>query len=392
MRTVAWPLSGVKHLVRARKCSLAYRDIDNGPDPTYTPVNTWIDLICGGAVRPMPSPARRVTLTDVAACARVSRATASLVVRDSPLVAGATRLRVLGAMDQLGYVYHRGAASLRSQRTHTIGLVITDLANPFFAELTLGVEAALGEAGHVVVLGTTADRLPAQDRLLATMHEHNVDGILLCPAAGTPASILDRLAAWHLPCALLARYIPGGTADYAGMANVQGAREAVEHLLAHGHLRIAFVGGSEGSSARRDRLAGYAEALLAAGIPLDPGLMPTCPPTRAGGHAAAAALLARDAPPTAALCYNDVVAFGVMLGALAAGLAPGRDFAVVGFDDIEEAALWHPALTTLSIAPRRIGEAAARLLLARIVDPSRPPEQEILDPTLVLRASCGHHV
>ena len=342
-------------------------------------------------MRPMLPPGRRVTLTEVAAHAKVSRATASLVVRNSPLVAGATRQRVQGAMDQLGYVYHRGAASLRSQRTHTVGLIITDLANPFFAELTLGVESALSAAGQAVVLGTTADALPAQDRLLATMHEHNVDGILLCPAAGTSTSILERLAAWRLPYALLARYIPGVGADYAGMANVRGARQAVEHLLMHGHRRIAFVGGSEGSSARRDRLAGYTEALLAAGIQPDPALIPTCPPTRAGGHAAAGALLARDADPTAALCYNDVVAFGVMLGVLAAGLVPGRDFAVVGFDDIEEATLWHPALTTLSIAPRRIGEAAAELLLARIADPQRPPQQQILNPTLVIRASCGTH-
>ena len=343
-------------------------------------------------MRPVPGSARRVTLTEVAARARVSRATASLVVRNSPLVASETRQRVRDAMEGLGYIYHRGAASLRSLRTHTIGLIITDLANPFFAELTLGVEFALQEAGHVVVLGTTADRLPAQDRLLATMHEHNVDGILLCPAVGTHMSVAECLAAWRLPFAFLARYVPGADADYAGMANVQGARQAVDHLVAHGHRRIAFIGGSEGSSARRDRLAGYAQALVAHDIPLDRTLIPACVPTRAGGHASAGALLARDNPPTAALCYNDVVAFGAMLGVLAAGLTPGRDFAVVGFDDIEEAALWHPALTTLSIAPRRIGEAAAQLLLARIAEPQRPPQAQILNPILVVRASCGTHV
>jgi LacI family transcriptional regulator len=145
------------------------------------------------------------------------------------------------------------------------------------------------------------------------------------------------------------------------------------------------------SSARRDRLQGYRNALARHGLAVDEALLPTSPPTRDGGHAAIRELLAHEDPPTAALCYNDVVAFGVMLGLQAGGRMPGQDFAVIGFDDIAEAALRHPPLSTLALDPCQIGAEAARLLLERIAHPDDPPRQVILPPTLVVRASCGHH-
>jgi LacI family transcriptional regulator len=170
---------------------------------------------------------------------------------------------------------------------------------------------------------------------------------------------------------------------------VLGAEMAVEHLARLGHRRIAFVGGPAESSARRDRYAGYRRALDAAGLATDAGLSVTTPVTRTGGYEGILPLLERSDPPTAALCYNDVVAFGVMLRLYSIGVRVGTDFAVVGFDNIEEAALWRPALTTISIPPRHVGEVAARLLLSRIEDPDMPPRQCILDPELVVRDSCG---
>jgi LacI family transcriptional regulator len=338
-----------------------------------------------------PNGARRVTLVDVAAHAHVSRATASLVLRGSPLVAESTRQRVLESMEQLGYVYHRAAASLRTQRSHTVGLVVPDITNPFFAELAVGIEARLEEANQVVMLANTSESLAKQDRLLEAMHESNADGVLFCPAQGTPRAVIDRLRYRRLPVVLLVRYLFDVDVDYAGADNVLGAELGVEHLIAHGHRRIAFIGGMAASSARRDRLQGYRNALARHGIAVDEALLPTSPPTRDGGHAALRALLAREDPPTAALCYNDVVAFGVMLGLQAGGRTPGQDFAVVGFDDIAEAALRHPPLTTLAVNPSRIGTEAARLLLERIAQPDAPPRRITLPPTLAVRASCGPH-
>jgi LacI family transcriptional regulator len=337
------------------------------------------------------STSDRVTLVDVAARAGVSRATASLVLRGSPLVAEETRERVLATMRGLGYVPHRGAASLRTQRSRMVGLVIPDVTNPFFAEMTVGIETELDEAEHVVLLGNTAERLGKQDRLLATMQEHRADGVLLCPAENTPSDTLARLDSWHLPYVLFVRYVEGVTADYVGADNVGGAQLAVEHLIAHGHRRIGFVGGPAHASARHDRLRGYRRALERHDLPVVAALEPTSPTTRQGGDRAMRALLEQPDPPTAVLCYNDVVAFGATLALQACGREPGRDVAVVGFDDIAEAALWHPPLTTIAIAPRRIGEEGARLLLDRIAQPERPPRQVILSPQLILRASCGTH-
>ncbi|MFB3131537.1 MAG: substrate-binding domain-containing protein, partial [Rhodothermales bacterium] len=155
-----------------------------------------------------------------------------------------------------------------------------------------------------------------------------------------------------LPFVLIARYLPDSDVDYVGADNVAGAEMALDHLLALGHRRIAFLGGPSDSSARHDRVTGYRNALERHGVMPDEMLSITSPVTREGGYAALLDLLDLPEPPTAALCYNDVVAFGTMLSLQAAGRAPGQDFAIVGFDDIADAALVHPALTTVSISPR----------------------------------------
>lgn len=332
---------------------------------------------------------KRITLSDVAADAGVSRATASLVLRGSPLVSDRTRDHVLASMQRLGYVYNRAAASLRAQHSRTIGLAVTDITNPFFAEMAVGIEAYLDEAQYTVLLTNTAETLGKQDRLLATMHGYQIDGLLLCPARGTTLGAVAQLRQWGLPVVLIARYLPGSAVDYVGADNLAGAEMAAEHLLHGGHRRIAFLGGPPDSSARHDRLTGYQSALTRHGITPDPALSITSPVTREGGYAALRILLDQAAPPTAALCYNDVVAFGAMLALQAGGRTPGRDFAIVGFDDIADAALVRPALTTVSISPRQIGEEAARLLLDRIAEPEAPAQQRILPPKLIVRDSSG---
>jgi LacI family transcriptional regulator len=332
---------------------------------------------------------RRVTLVDVAKDAGVCRATASLVLRGSPLVSEERRDRVLASMNRLGYVYNRAAASLRSNRSQVIGIVITDIANPFFAQLTVGIEEQLDQVNYALLLATTSDDIVRQNRLLSTMHEYLVDGLLVVPANGSSVKLINQLRQWRRPFVLVTRYLPEVESDYVGADNELGADLAVEHLIGLGHKRIAFIGGAETSSARSDRLRGYLNALTRHGLPVEDRLTITSPPTREGGYKNVQELLNDNRPPTAALCYNDVVAFGVMLGLRAQGLVPGQEFAVVGFDDIAEAALWRPALTTVSIQPRQIGSSAAHLLLERIANPDGPPRQIILAPNLVIRQSCG---
>jgi len=361
--------------------------------PIWLPSNSGQDMRGDNMTEPIAkrNHVERVTLLDVARHAGVSRATASLVVRDSPLVAEVTRQRVLASMQQLGYVYHRPAASLRTQRSHTVGLIIPDITNPFFAELTLGVEERLEEANYVVVLTNTSESPEKQNRILNAMYENNADGILFCPAVGTSRETFATLFQEHLPVVLFVRYLFDADSDYVGTDNVLGAELAVEHLITHGHQRIAFIGGPATSSARLERLQGYHTALQRHNLSVDEALLPTSSTTREGGHQAILPLLTLNDPPTAALCYNDVVAFGVMLGLQANGRMPGQDFAVIGFDDIAEAALWHPPLTTVSIMPCQIGRVAAQRLLELIVRPDDPPRRIILPPSLVIRTSCGPH-
>jgi LacI family transcriptional regulator, galactose operon repressor len=333
--------------------------------------------------------APRVTLSDIAGDAGVSRATVSLVLRNVPVVAEETREKVLSSMRRLRYVYHRAAASLRTQRTHAIGLIVTDITNPFFAEIIVAIEDKLGNAGYVTLLGNTSETVSKQERLIATMQEYPADGLLLCPATDRSATFAKRIQNCRIPRVLFVRSLPGVDCDYVGVDNVFGAQSAVEHLVILGHRRIAFIGGASEVSSRKERVTGYENALRKSRCRVDPSRMLTSAPNREGGYQAMQQLLQLPEMPTAALCFNDLVAIGAMQALSAAGKTPGQDFALVGFNDVAEAALCRPALTTIATTPGKIGEVAAELLLDRIAHRSQPNRKLILRPRLIVRESCG---
>lgn len=335
---------------------------------------------------------KRVTLLDVANASGLSRATVSLVLRDSPLVAEETRLRVQQAMQNLGYVYHRAAANLRTQKSHTVGLVVSDITNPFFAEMTMSIEAQLDTANYVSLLGNTSEVLSKQERLLSTMQEYSADGILLSPVRGTPLEAIEKLQRSRLPVVLFGRYVPGVQANYVGADNIHGAGVAVEHLISLGHRKIAFIGGPMNTTSRQEREQGWRQAQMDHNLPINESFVVTAPATREGGADAIRQLLQFPDKPTACLCFNDVMAFGVILGLQSMNLRPGVDFAVIGFDDIAESAMMHTKLTTMAMAPRRIGAEAVQLLLDLIETPDAQPRQIILQPQLVIRESCGYHM
>ncbi|MEJ1161936.1 LacI family DNA-binding transcriptional regulator [Prosthecomicrobium sp. N25] len=328
----------------------------------------------------------KVTLTEIAAHAGVSRSTVSLVLRKSPLVADTTRARVRAAIEALGYVYDRGAARMRGRRSDTVGLVVVDLTSPFYAEFIAGVDAALDAAGRLAFIANTGEDPARQWRVLERFREHAVDGVILCPAEGAEAAMLDRIGSWGLPCVQALRFVPGSVTDYAGTDNSLGTEQATEHLIGLGHRRVVFVGGGASHSVARDRMAGYRTAMLRHG--LEPATL-ACRNTLADGTAAIRAALSAPVRPTAAVCFNDPVAMGVIHGVRQAGLRPGADLAVVGFDSIADAALWVPSLTTVAIQPSEIGCAAANLLMRRIADPTGAPERSIVAPRLVVRESSG---
>jgi LacI family transcriptional regulator len=337
-----------------------------------------------------PARAPRVTLRHLADHLGLSTATVSLAMRNKPRVAEETKKRVLEGMRELGYIYNRGAASLRSDRSGTVGVAISDIADPYFAQLLISIQAEFNARGLMVFLCHSVESTKLQDDFIDTLREYSADGLILCPAAGTRVASLRRVLEWHMPVVLVTRSLPDPAFSFVGAADEHGMQMATDHLISLGHRRIAFFGGDEATSTGRERRAGYSRSLSKNGIPVDPSLIISCPTNRRGGIAALSQALAMGEPPTAAVCAADIIAFGVMLELTRRGLRPGRDFAVVGYDDVIEAALWQPPLTTVAVPRQAMGIAAARLLAELIeVGPAAPPRRIIFEPTLMVRASCG---
>ncbi|MCL7715452.1 LacI family DNA-binding transcriptional regulator [Stenotrophomonas mori] len=332
---------------------------------------------------------RPVTVTDIAQAVGVSRATVSLVLRGSPLVNVDTRARVEAELRRQRYVYNRTAANLRRRTSSSIALVINDLSNPFFAEFASGVDEALGGKGYVTLLGSTGESPERQQAVLTTLMEHTPTGFILSPAEGSDAAQLRQVLGTHANVLLFNRELPGADWDFLTLDNQQGAYLATRHLIERGHRQIAFFGGHAASSSCHQRRSGYQQALAEAGLPAPPQWMIESAPNRLEAAARTGDLFADGDRPSAAVCYNDTVALGLMLGLTSRGIRPGGDFAVTGFDDISEAAVAVPPLTTLTADPRERGRQAAALLLQRLDDPEAPPMRTVAPVQLRIRESSA---
>ena len=330
---------------------------------------------------------RKVRLIEVAQEAGVSRSAVSLALRGHPSIPKRTHARIQDAARRLGYVYNRGAANLRTASTQTVGVVVHDVTNPYFAEIVAAVQDEMTLHGRVILFGNTQECTTRQAEFIETFREHNVDGLILCPAAGTQADMVADIQRSGVPLVLFSRDLPDADVDYVGSANFEGMQSATAHLIGAGHRRIAMVGGNTDTSTGRDRLAGYRAALGDAGIAEDPDLIVEGPATRDFGMRTIRALTTREPALTACVCFNDVLAFGVMLGLRADNKEAGRDFSVVGFDDIAEATLWRPALTSFGFSRQELGRRVAEMLLRRIAEPNSPPKRIILNFELRSRES-----
>lgn len=329
----------------------------------------------------------RVTLQDVARAAGVSRATASLVIRKSPLVSKETRGRVEQTLKELGYVYNLGAARMRAERSQTVGVIIPNLSNPFFADMLAGIESALDTANMVVVLANSQDSHDRQEMIIRRMREHGVDGLIVCPSAGSTKSLPDRARDWGVPLVQALRHVSETTGDYAGVDYLGGMKQAIAYLHDLGHQRIAFLTGGHAHSARAERLAGFKAGMAEFGLP--DNLVVSIPLTQVDAIGAARTILDLPKAPTAAICFNDVVGLGLSSGLYDLGLEVGTDFSVIGFDNVPEANLVRPKLTSVATHPASIGETAARLLLDRLEKPDRAARRIINLTELIIRQSCG---
>ncbi|HET8619597.1 MAG TPA: LacI family DNA-binding transcriptional regulator [Acidimicrobiales bacterium] len=330
------------------------------------------------------------TLEDVAARAGVSRATVSRVVNGSPRVSDEARRAVEAAVAELGYTPNRAARSLAGSRSETIALVVSEpsvrlFADPFFAATTLGVTRALAATRYQLVLMMTqsdADRARAEAHLL----RGGTDGVLLLSArAGDP--LAGRLAGAGVPTVVAGRPPAGAAVGFVDADNAGGARTAVDHLVAGGHWVIGTVAGPADMAPGRDRRAGWAAALAAAGRPAPDDLVAEADFTREGGALATRALLRRRPDLDGLFVASDLMALGALDALRAAGRRVPGQVAVVGFDDTELARSADPPLTTVRQPIEELGHEMATLLLAQIEE-GAAPAGVVLRTELVVRRSA----
>ena len=329
---------------------------------------------------------RRPTIIDVAGVAGVSKSTVSLVLQNSKSVKDETRQLVRAAMAEIGYVYNRSAANMRMSNAGLIGLVINDLRNPFFTEFATSLQMALSEKGYSTVIANTDEDANLQEQVVSAMIEHGVSAFIICPSYGGQSETFDAISRAQIPAMQVLRRVddrldlfPFVAPDYS-----LGMRLATEHLIDLGASHIAFVGGLEGRAITEERMAGYLGVLKEREI--EPVVM-IGRSSREFGRNAARQL--RNDHPTidAVVCFNDLVALGLLSGCHEIGWNVGTDVRIVGFDDIEEVAHSYPALSSVRCDIAGIGVQTAVSVIDWLENGVAPASEARTSVSLSIRDS-----
>ena len=329
------------------------------------------------------------TIEDVAQRADVSIRTVSRVINNRPDVAESTRERVLQAIADLNYQPNRLAQSMVTGSTKTIGIVLPDISNPFFARAVRGCEDVLAKAGYSVFLCNTDENIEKECHYLTLLVGRQVDGVILW-GSRADCDTLETLLGPDLPTVTVDCEAYCGNVVKLDVRNHQGAQAITTHLITLGHERIGHLAGPAQRLTAQRRLAGYRQALEQADLPFVPSLVIEAAPSVFHGYQAALELLQQEEGVTAIFAYNDLMAIGVILACQQLGLNVPRDVAVVGFDDIVTASLVMPALTTVRIDQYRLGALSGQLLTERMSQRRAEPPSAVEFPTeLIVRNSCG---
>lgn len=323
----------------------------------------------------------RPTMHDVARIAGVSVTTVSRCINNDRYVRDTTRERIEAAIAELGFLRNDIARTLRpGQATTTIALIIEDVANPFYSGIARGVDEVAQQNGHLLVVGNTELSFERERELLGEMVRRRVDGLLVVPTAHDHSQLHATLAQWA-PIVYLDRAPAGVSADTVLLDNRGGARQAVEHLIANKHRRIAYVGGDPEVYTGAQRLAGYRYSLRKAGLPYSPELVSLGHHTVEAARDAVVELLRGRGRPTAIFADNNRMTTGVLQAVAAAG----QTVAVAGFDDLELADLLTMQVALVSYRPDDLGRTAATLLFDRIRGEEHPSRKVVIKTSLVLR-------
>jgi LacI family transcriptional regulator len=325
---------------------------------------------------------------DVAKRAGVAPITVSRVINNSGYASEATRKRVEEAIADLGYVPNTLARGLRSKRTNTLALVMTDITNPFFTLIARGVEDVASEAGFTVIFCNTDESEEKEEKYANILVQKQVDGVLLIPACSNPASV-EFLQLRNVPVVLLDRNVPGVQADLVRCDSRGGAYLLVKNLIELGHTQITTITGPQGVSTSADRVAGYQQALDEAGLSTAERVYYGAF-TQASGYELAMQVLASDPRPSALFGTNNFISIGILKALRDAGVQVPAEMSIVGFDDLPTALIVNPFLTVVAQPAYEMGQRATELLLARLSGNAPQEHQEIILPTeLIERQSSG---
>jgi LacI family transcriptional regulator len=328
-----------------------------------------------------------ITIFDVASDAGVSNGTVSRVLNNDRHVKQETRERVLKSIEELGYTVNRQARSLAGGRTQIIGVLVPDLGTGYIGEIIRGIDAELQLAHYDLMLYTTHRTAVKEANYVVELAQGMVDGLLLV-LPRNPTDYVGTLQKRHFPFVLIDHQGTGKDCPAVGATNWQGAYNATEYLIKLGHTRIGFITGSMDLGASADRLEGYQSALRANHIPYLPDLVCESSFQQSEGYTCGLTLLKQNPPPTAIFASNDVMAMGVMDAVRENGKRIPEDISVIGFDDIPQASMVRPALTTIRQPLRNMGAVAAQMLLDMFKDPDTNPKRIELPTELVIRESC----
>jgi DNA-binding LacI/PurR family transcriptional regulator len=335
----------------------------------------------------------RVSIKDIARAADVSHSTVSRALSDSSLVNAETKARIQRLAEEMGYSPDAQARSLVMGRTNTIGLVVTSITDPFIGEIVESIENTALDHGYSVILSSSRSEPDREIAAVEMLHSKRVDGVIVT-SSRVGALYQGHLQRLGVPVVLLNSHsAESGPYTFSiAVDDLHGACLATNHLIQLGHRRIAYIEGPANHSNSLERLAGYRQTLLQAGLTVRPGLVVPGTGRTDGGEQALSQIMDLNRPPSAAFCYNDMTAIGLIRAARLAGLSIPEDLAVVGFDDIPFASFVSPSLTTIAQPKAEMGKQAMDMLLTLI--PHQEPQDAavsdvILRGRLIVRESSG---
>jgi DNA-binding LacI/PurR family transcriptional regulator len=327
------------------------------------------------------------TVQDVSQLAGVSTATVSRVLADYEAVSDETRERVYAAIHKLNYQLNRNARNLRKSTTSKIGVVISDIQNPFFGSVVRGIEKITSEEDFAIILGNSDEDPGREKNLICMLLEEGVAGIIFVPTSVEIENYNDLFNS-GTPFIVIDRKIQKSDVDMVLVDGCSGAESAVEHLIKLGHKRIGFVGGLKHLSVMNDREKGYLGTLKKHRIPIVAEYLHYGNNRQDGGYQAVKELLALEHPPTAVLIANNLMTLGGLKAIHESGIKIPEQISLIGFDDMDWAPSLQPPLSVVAQPAYEMGEKAATALFERIREPGLPPKKILLKTELIIRASC----